>query len=69
MKFGAFVSCAACNEEPKTDEELIISLSMTDHFFDITTLEEIAAKVREGDPPSLDDESRMILLENLNKSR
>jgi hypothetical protein len=42
---------------------------MTDHFFDITTLEEIAAKVREGDPPSLDDESRMILLENLNKSR
>ena len=69
MKFGAFVSCTACNEEPKTDDELISSLSMTDHYFDMPTLQAIAAKVREGDPPSLDDASKKILLKDLNEFR
>ena len=33
MKFGAFTQCPECNGEPKTDDEFVISLVMTDHLY------------------------------------
>ena len=33
IKFGAFNPCGACGETPRNDEDLILSLAMTDHYF------------------------------------
>jgi hypothetical protein len=69
LKFGAFCPCDKCGETPASDDELVLSLAMTDHYFDKATLEEMGQKVREGDPPHLDPESREQLLQVLRQVR
>ena len=41
IKFGAFVLCPHCNARPSADEELVLSLAMTDHYFDLATMKQI----------------------------
>jgi len=38
IKFGAFVPCKHCGELPKEDDDWILSLAMTDHYFDLNEL-------------------------------
>ena len=65
LKFGAFVDCKSCNERPQTDDELVLSLAMTDHYFDLSTLMQMGESIREGCPPQLDPKTRENLLLNL----
>ena len=58
IKFGAFVPCPVCASFPQTEDELALSMAMTDHYFDMPTLEQMGAAVRDGDPPHLDPETR-----------
>jgi hypothetical protein len=54
LKFGAFVPCDKCGAEPKSEHDLIMSMAMTDHHFDQSTLEEICAVAKEnGELPLL----------------
>ena len=65
IKFGAFVLCPLCNARPSEDEELILSLAMTDHYFDLATMKQIGAAVKDGKPPHLDEKSRIDLMKQL----
>jgi hypothetical protein len=67
MKFGAFLPCMQCQHQPKSEDELAISLAMTDHYFDENDLKEIAEQVREGNPPALDEESKEQLVAQIRK--
>jgi hypothetical protein len=65
IKFGAFVPCPKCSAYPQTEDDLALSLAMTDHFFDMPTLEQIGASVRDGKPPDLDPATHAQLVEQI----
>ncbi len=65
IKFGAFVPCRCCKARPSADEELILSLAMTDHYFNLATMKQIGAAVKDGKPPHLNEKSRQVLLKQL----
>lgn len=67
-KFGAFVSCPECHAAPKSEDDLALSLAMTDHYFDMPTLEQMGAAVRDGKPPHLNPETRASLIETIRTS-
>jgi hypothetical protein len=69
IKFGAFVPCPECAACPKTEDDLALSLAMTDHYFDLPTLDQMGASVREGKPPHLDPESHAQLVQQIRTSR
>jgi len=65
-KFGAFVPCPECHVAPKTEDALVMSLALTDHYFDLDVLSEIAESIRaDGEPPNLDADSREHLLKQI----
>lgn len=68
IKFGAFVPCPKCHDFPQTEDELILSLAMTDHYFDMRTLRQMGSAVRNGTPPNLDPETRARLSHDLRSS-
>ncbi len=69
LKHGAFTDCPHCGARPVTDEDLVISLAMTDHYFDLATMKQMGAAVAEGKPPHLDEKSRQDLLKQLENVR
>ncbi len=69
MKHGAFTECPHCGGRPTTDDELVLSLAMTNHYFDLTTMKQMGAAVAEGKPPNLDEKSRQDLLKQLENAR
>jgi hypothetical protein len=69
MKHGVFTKCSHCGERPVTDDELVLSLAMTDHYFDSTTIKQMGAAVAGGKPPNLDEKSRQDLLKQLENAR
>jgi hypothetical protein len=68
IKFGAFCPCSKCSAIPRTEEELALSLAMTDHYFDLATLDQMGAAVREGKPPHLDPQTREDLINTIRSS-
>lgn len=68
IKFGAFVPCPECHGVPQTEDELVLALAMTDHYFDQPTLEQMGAAVRDGHPPHLAPPTRAMLLEALHSN-
>ncbi len=69
LKFGAFCPCNECGQTPETDDDLVLSLAMTDHFFDRSTLEGMGRQVKRGKPPRLDDQTRSMLLAQVREFR
>ena len=66
IKFGAFCPCLKCHATPATEDDLVISMAMTDHYFDLATLQQMGESVRvHGKPPNLDPESRRGIVESL----
>jgi hypothetical protein len=39
IKFGAFCPCPECGDVPATEDDLALSLAMSDHYFDMATLD------------------------------
>jgi hypothetical protein len=68
IKFGAFVPCPQCAAFPQTEDDLALSLAMTDHYFDMPTLEQMGAAVRDGNPPHLDPKSHAQLIQQIRDS-
>ena len=52
-----------------TDDDFVLSLAMTDHYFDLATMKQMGAAVKEGNPPHLDEKSRQDLLKQLENVR
>ena len=70
LKFGSFLPCDQCQAKPQTDEELIASLAMTEHYFDQATLESMREYIREhGRHPELDPNSMKIFRKALEEAK
>jgi hypothetical protein len=69
IKHGAFTNCHHCAARPVTDDELVISLAMTDHYFEATTMKQMGAAVAAGKTPHLDEKTRHDLLKQLENVR
>jgi hypothetical protein len=65
LKVGAFTVCSSCGIRPKTDEDMVLSLAMTDHYFDISTLKRMSEMVQRGERVELDESTREKLLNGL----
>jgi hypothetical protein len=52
-----------------SDENLMLSLAMTDHYFDVATLERIGRDVKLGDLPELDEDTRAGLLPQVQRMK
>ena len=68
LKFGAFCPCGECTAVPQTEDELALSLAMTDHYFDTPTLDQMGASIRDGKPPHLSPETREHLIASFRES-
>jgi hypothetical protein len=68
IKFGAFVPCPECASFPQTEDDLALSLAMTDHYFDMPTLEQMGASVRDGKPPHLEPDTHARLVRDIRES-
>ena len=62
LKSGAFLPCEACSAVPHDEEEIAISLAITDHYFDFSTLKQIGASIADGKPPQLDEHTHAQML-------
>lgn len=62
FKFGAFNSCRLCKRGPETDYELVMSLALTDHYFDLATLKAMGRDIKSGKPLHLEEKTRENLL-------
>jgi hypothetical protein len=69
IKFGAFVPCPDCHAWPQTEDELVTAMAMTDHYFDLATLEQFSAEFRAGKPPCFAPDDRAKLLEHVRSTR
>ena len=69
MKFGAFNTCQHCGEKPSTEDDIALSFSMTDHYFDIPTLEKMGHDVSIGKSPQLNAESKKNMVQMMRSSK
>lgn len=65
MKLGAFNPCPACKAAPRSEDDLVISLAMSDHYFDKANLELMGTNIAAGKPLQLDPETRRNLIKAL----
>jgi hypothetical protein len=54
FKFGAFVQCKKCGTKPVTDNDLALSMALSDRNQDQSTLEVFSACLQEGKPVIID---------------
>jgi hypothetical protein len=62
IKFGAFVPCSDCGAMPDNEDDLALSLAMTDHYFDMPTLQRMGESIRGGVVPHLDPKTHAQLV-------
>jgi len=61
IKWGAFNHCDKCGARPRSDDELMLSLAFTDHYFDLEKLQRIGRDIEMGNPPHLDEATKSKL--------
>ena len=66
-KFGGFALCEECGARPESDDDLITSLLLTDHYHDATALGDFAARIKRGERPEMRPETRQRLREELER--
>lgn len=64
-KSSALVPCPLCRSCPEADDDLILSLAMSDRHLDEVGMEATARCIREGKRPILDEETRLRLQAHL----
>ncbi len=67
FKLGAFRACSLCKRGPETDDQLVMSLALTDHYFDLQTLKVMGKDIKNGKVLQLDEQTRENLLSSLAK--
>jgi hypothetical protein len=58
LKRGAFSNCENCGARPQSDDDLMLSLAFTDHYFDHSRLEQIGRDIAAGKLPQLDQATK-----------
>lgn len=67
FKLGALKTCSLCKRGPETDDQLMMSLALTDHYFDLPTLKVMGKDIKNGKALQLDEKTRENLLSALAK--
>ncbi|WP_396604874.1 hypothetical protein ACFLEY_22410 [Bradyrhizobium sp. YCK136] len=57
-KLGAFSNCKNCGARPRSDDDLMLSLALTDHYFDHARLEQMGRDIAAGRLPQLDQATK-----------
>lgn len=65
IKFGAFLPCKGCGARPRSDDEVVVSVWMSDHHFSRAELDRMGAELAAGRPPVIGDRTKAELLEGL----
>ena len=65
FKFGAWTLCSKCQAFPETEDDFVISLAMSDHYFDEATLRKMGESVKSGHLPKLDEKTREAMTQQL----
>ena len=60
-KFGALTPCKECRQMPETEQEVIYSVALSDHFLDVEKLKEIARSIKNGQYIRLTAEQEELL--------
>lgn len=68
-KFGALNSCQSCRAMPISDDDIVYSIALSDHYFDLATLEDIGKRLASGRSVDLDPESYETIRKGLIESR
>lgn len=58
MKRGALAPCPHCGRSPESDDDLILSIGLTDRYLDDAELEAVGRDIKQGKRPNLNDETR-----------
>jgi hypothetical protein len=61
MKWGAFNGCENCGSKPKTDDELMLSIMLTDHNLSADKLAYFGRSIKAGQPPLIPESERVKL--------
>jgi len=65
IKYGAFNVCTGCNSEPITEDDFVLSLVMTDHYFGINELRKMSYDIKSGKELLLSNETRGYLSKSI----
>ena len=65
FKHGAFKRCQKCGASPVSEDDYALSMSMTDHYFDLDGLKAMGLGVKNGNPPHHSPETREMLLKEI----
>lgn len=65
FKLFAFNVCRLCKVAPETDDELVLSLALTDHYFDLKILKIMGKDIQNGLPLKLERKTKENLISDL----
>ena len=60
-KRGALIPCPNCHVIPKSEEEQILSVMLTEHYLDNETINSYQSRIRNGAVVVIDEESQRTL--------
>lgn len=64
VKHGAFTTCKACNTRPTSEQELALSLGLTDHYLSKQDLDSIGTHIKNNESISFrEDQEEMLIKE------
>ena len=61
-KFGAFNPCEGCQATPRSEDDFVLSLALSDHYFQKPALDQMGADIAAGKPLQLDPDTRRMLI-------
>ena len=62
IKFGALCPCEKCGTTPKSEDEIAVSLLMSDHHMSVADLESLSQAMMGGEIQPVPDEKSMEVL-------
>ena len=65
VKWGAFNPCPKCKAAPTGEDDMAVSLALTDHYFDKAALERMGVDIAAGKQMTLDPATRQKLIRAL----
>jgi hypothetical protein len=69
IKLGSFTECKKCGAQPSSDDELMLSVALSDHYFDLEKLQEVGQQIKRGILPELSEQTRSKLLPELQEAK
>lgn len=69
FKYGAFLPCQKCSSVPETDDQLMLSLAISDHYLDDAALTAVSKDIATGNCPQLDEDSKIALRPSIEEAK